>query len=627
MNKNKSAITLVEIIIALSVLAILWIIWFLSFWTYLVTVRDSTRLVEIENIESSFWTYVLRSGHYPEPTNWKNITYSWSIVWIQWTFWNSVSDKIWYSRGVVDPLTKSEYTYSIKNTRREYSIAWVFEERPGLVYNNIIKSTANAETLWKKTWVALVWWNYNWEIISTLLNWVTNILAIPSIISSDLTSLDLQNIINNKKFVYNDYNTLPASYSWTVYKLDSGINFSANNLVVFSWSISDLNRSYNQIIFLKNLYSAYSWSILTKTLSSNKVDVVDLFSPEPSLKITTQACDVINFKLKYFVECWWVDFITFFVVNVLHIDIANLPWSKITAVFQDASWNFVFGTNWWLALYDGTTWLTYTTQNSSLIHNTITSVVQDNSWNYWIWTVNWISKLTIGNFANKADDIWVTYGKSQLVGTHIQYIYTDTNWIIWIWTNVWVTSYNWNTWKDYTSKSAWLSSNEITVIYNDSIWNVWFWTNSKWVDKYKVSNWAITNYTTTNLPDKDISYIFEDSTHKMWIWTHQWIWVTSNYWTTWTKYTKANTSWWVMGDIIGYLFEDSAWNIWVWTNTWLSKFNWSTWIKYSKTISPNAPKYLLWNNIFLINEDWNGNIIIFSEWWLDTIDTSWNIIT
>jgi len=59
-------------------------------------------------------------------------------------------------------------------------------------------------------------------------------LAVPSIIANNLNSIDLVDIINNNRFVYDGYNNLPASYTGTIYKLDENLDFSANNLVVFS---------------------------------------------------------------------------------------------------------------------------------------------------------------------------------------------------------------------------------------------------------------------------------------------------------------------------------------------------------------------------------------------------------
>jgi type II secretory pathway pseudopilin PulG len=624
MKQQKQAITLMELIIVISLILILWLIWFLSLKSYLVSVRDSTRIVELENIETALDSYQLKSWFYPDPTDWVEILYSGWLVWTQWIFSDDTSNIIWYSNNVLDPLTKTPYTYSVKNSRKEFSIAWVLEESSWLVSDIWFISDTYATTNWTKKWVAIVRWNYNWELITVQANSTNYILALPSIVASDLSSNNLVDILNNNKLVYNDFWNLPASYTWTQYKIDSNLDFSANDLIVFNWNISNLKQTYNQVNLLQNLYNAYSWSILWKNLSVNKINSLELFSPEPSNQIVALTCDLINYKLKYFVECGWIDFITFFVVNILHIDISNLPWSKITAVYQASDWTFLFWTNWWIAFYDWTDWVIYTQNDSELVHNQITSVTEDNNWDYWIWTNNWISKLDIGIFTDTSDDIWITYDNNVLVNTHIQYIYTDNFGTVWIWTANWVTSYNWDIWTDYTKQTDWLTHDNITAIYTDSNNDVWFWTNSQWVDKYTLSDWSVTNYNFWFLPDHRVNYIFEDSTNSIWVWTQWWIWKTSDFWTNWSSFTYISTSGWLPSNIITYLFEDFSWNIWVWTEWWLAKYNGSTWINYTTT---SNPVWLLWNYIHSIYEDENSNILILSEWWLDTIDSSWNIIT
>lgn len=615
-NKNK-AFTLVELIVTIWILMIIWVVWFFSFVSYLKSARDVSRVMEFENIESAMSSYVLKTWFYPTPSESIDILYSGWIVWTQWIFSDELSDMIWYSNNVRDPLTDDFYTYSVKNSKREYSLAWVLEKKQSISFSNQLVDNTYAATVWTVQWTALIGWNYNWEIISVN-NGTTNfILALPSIVTSDLSSNNLIDIIDNNKLVYNNFENLPSSYSWSIYDIDADLDFSANNLVVSSWSISKLNESYNQIILLQDLYKAYSWSILWKDISVSKIDSTELFASEPSSRINILACDLINYKLKYFVECAGVDFITFFVVNVLHIDISNLPWNKITAVYQASDWTFLFWTNGWIALYDWTDWVIYTMQDSELVHNQISSITEDNNWDYWIWTNNWISKLDIWDFTDTSDDIWVTYDNSVLVNTHIQYIYTDDNWTVRIWTANGITSYDWDVWTDYTKKTDWLTHDDITAIYTDSFNNVWFWTNSQWVDKYELLTWVVTNYNVWALPDHRVSYIFQGTNNKIWVWTKWWIWMTPDFWNTWNQFTTID---WLSDNNITYLFEDSAWNLWVWTEFWLSKYNGSSWISY---LEPE----LLWNYIHSIYEDAYWNILILSEWWLDTIDSLWNIIT
>lgn len=303
MKGNKKGVSIIELLISIFMVVILWTVWILSFVWYLSSVRDSHRVIELHNIDSVFRSYNLRSWRYPEPTDAQNIIYSWALVWKQWTYWDSVSDNIWYSRNVVDPLTWSKYSYSITNIRNEFSLAWVLEEEEKIVYTKLFLKETFAAWIWEKKWVAFVVWDYNWEIVPITLNWVNNILAIPSIIASDLSSLDLVDIINNNELVYTNYENLPVSYKNTKFDLSSSIDFAANELLIFSWSITELNKIDNQITLIQKLSDSYSGSILWNKISISSVDKVDLFSVTPSKTIEIVACDFVNFKLKYLIEC------------------------------------------------------------------------------------------------------------------------------------------------------------------------------------------------------------------------------------------------------------------------------------------------------------------------------------
>lgn len=296
---NKKWVTLLEILITIFLLIILWTILVFSLNWYFTVVRDSNRIVELDNIERSIHSYMFRKWYYPYTTNWVDITYSWWLIWSQTDFSDNISSIILYSNGIVDPLTKTSYTYSVKNSKKEFSIAWVLEDWFKFLSFNL---NTYAEW-WSKNWRALVKWNYNWELISVNIDWINNILALPSIISSDLSSTDLLDIVNNNKLVYDNYINLPASYSWSIYNMNNDIDFSSNNLVVFTWSISDLKESTNQINLLKNIFNSYSWSILWNKISVNRIDSNDLFSETPSVKIKIFACDIINSKVKYPVDC------------------------------------------------------------------------------------------------------------------------------------------------------------------------------------------------------------------------------------------------------------------------------------------------------------------------------------
>ncbi len=296
---NKRWFTFTELIIVIMVITILWFISLASYTSYLSIVRDSARLEEMDNIETWLYSYNLISWFFPLPSNSLDITYSWSTVWKQWTFWSSVSSIIWYTNNTYDNYTQKEYTYSIKNTWTEFSLAWVLEEHSSILwwYSNNIKLYASEAK--KKTWYALVKWNYNWLILSVFINETTNILALPSIVTSDLSNLDLEDILNNNKLVYTNNTNLPASYSGTFYNMNSDLDFSANNLIVFSGSVSDLKNTTNQIQLLRDIYLAYSWSILWDSIPISTLNNTDLFSENPSNYIKEKAYNMINFTLKY----------------------------------------------------------------------------------------------------------------------------------------------------------------------------------------------------------------------------------------------------------------------------------------------------------------------------------------
>jgi len=150
MKGNIKGISMVELLISIFMIFNMWTVWILSFIWYLSLVRYSHRIIELHNLDSIFRWFNLRSWHYPNPTDFQNITYSGSLVWKQWTFWDSVTDIIWYSRNIEYPLTWSKYTYSITNNINEFSLAWVLEDSTEIVYKNLFFKKTFAEWIWEK---------------------------------------------------------------------------------------------------------------------------------------------------------------------------------------------------------------------------------------------------------------------------------------------------------------------------------------------------------------------------------------------------------------------------------------------------------------------------------------------
>ncbi len=186
--KNK-AFTLVELIVVITILAILWTIAFISFQWYSSNARDWVRISEINNIKKNLEIFITEKWFYPIPDNGTQITYLWWTARTQWTVWDNVITNLRnLSKKPTDPLSNNEYTYSITKAKIEYQLSYVTEW--WLSYNIPLTNQANAATL--KTATAKVTWTYNEKILKVSTWWIIYILAVPSIINTDLTDTNLQ---------------------------------------------------------------------------------------------------------------------------------------------------------------------------------------------------------------------------------------------------------------------------------------------------------------------------------------------------------------------------------------------------------------------------------------------------
>ena len=268
---NKKWFTLVELVVVVTILMILWVIWMLSFQWYSRDSRDSVRIQDISSMKKVLELFMLNKWFYPKPTNVSNITHSWWIVWSQWVFWNTVLENLWKINKVpLDPLYNIEYTYSVTWLKTEYELWWILEWWWTVFNKNLLLNKAMADEWYR----ALVEWNYNWQFTRVSTWWIDYILAIPWIIASDLSSLDIITIVNNSSIVYNNENNIPQGYksigsSW-VWSWWFDYN-PWTNLVVFSWELSSLWTSTWKIEFIEWLQKAYSGTKLASKDSFKKI--------------------------------------------------------------------------------------------------------------------------------------------------------------------------------------------------------------------------------------------------------------------------------------------------------------------------------------------------------------------
>ena len=347
MRKNKNAFTLVELIVVIIILTILWTIAFISMQWYSATSRDSVRITDIKTMKIWLELYHLQVWSYPNPSDATPITYSWWIIWNQWTFWESVIKNLSkINEKPVDPLTEVEYTYSVINSKQEFELAWTMEWGIAMLNNNILLQ-ANART-WRK-WTAYTAWNYNEQVVKVSTGWLTYLLALPTIISSDITNSDIVNIVDNKKLVYKWYSNLPASYTWTTFEVawETDLNLT-NNLVVYSW-ISIPKTTQEVELFITNLKQAYIWTDLETNINYKEIVSIDT---NDSSAMSTLWLAMVDKNL------WWDGVIQPLITQTI---CENAWWSWVTSAEDVYIWAnrwdwFCISPRFWDWNNDSDTW-------------------------------------------------------------------------------------------------------------------------------------------------------------------------------------------------------------------------------------------------------------------------------
>ncbi len=285
-NHSKSivriqAFTLVELLVVMTIVAILATISSIYVIGNFEDSRDSVRLADIANIQTTLDVYYTDRWDYPTPDNLVEVTYSGSTVWTQWVFgsWIIREMKTFGSQIPLDPSFEIPYAYSIANNANEYQIAWVLEaevEEEGLwEVISLIVPQANAAVS-----RALVRGDFNNFMVRTSTWWIDSYIATPSIISAELYDwVDVVDIITDRKLVYNDFFNLPANYSEHIDAL-WGFNFNVSNPIVFEWWEPELKTPEWLETFGDNLTFIYattpteSFDIFRRILDSDNTNTV-----------------------------------------------------------------------------------------------------------------------------------------------------------------------------------------------------------------------------------------------------------------------------------------------------------------------------------------------------------------
>lgn len=556
MKYFKRAFTLVELIVVITILSILGTIAFVSYWLYTSNARDSVRISDIENINKSLNIFNIEHWFFPEPDGPHFISYSWSIAWTQWYFWEDLLRKTQkLSKVPVDPLTGSNYAYSVTNNKKEVQFASILENHESVWFSNIFWWWTAAP--WKELWTAYVRWNYNWKFVKVSTWSTVFILWVPSILTSDILSVDLQNIYSWKSFVYDWYNNIPHTYNNTNLTLTGWFNFDpwTNTPVLFEWNEAELATWIWKLTFAENLKTFFIDTIL----QDNQIykDIVDL---NPLVK-PDEAINLINAYISN--NVWWLK-------NQQSID-SNYSVSNIIT-FESDSW---YSVNSW-------TWNRITTEKYNWSYSLeLTDWVNGDSW--------YSSCITVSQKQDYKFSVNL-YAKSNNWG-YIQINYNDGSGDYYLsWFNP---TSNWKNYKSYVL-DPW--TYDFNICYNSN--NI---TDKLFLDDISFDytmDWICSDENNYNFYDiNDIAYMcfqwFPTNIIDQWIW-QKFIW--SCQWTLWwtTQNCSANHIW-TPNNIID--FETDTWyttTSWTWTHTNTDKFHWdyslNSWVdnsclKVSKTIN------------------------------------------
>jgi len=435
----KTAFTLVELIVVITILAILWTIAFISLSWYSKSSRDSVRISDVSNMKTSLELFHLNSGKYPLPDDYGTFTYSWNDLFYQWYFWDNVIGNISRNMSKVptDPLTEKKYIYSVSNNKNELEIL-VLLESDDVVLNTIQQTNA----VWV-TVIPKIIWNYNKLFVKT----VNYIVPIPSIINTEVVSstatvLDTNNI---KSMVTHLWKNIPE-WQWNVLSNTWALTWLV--LTVYNWIITKDSTDTDKALVMKIIQDAYSWSVLA-----------------------------IDWIYKYILNVSWTEALA----DLFDTVVLN----ETTKVISTTT------ANNWTCWTDNSQNLTITPTNLCTLW-TASSVTDNGVWFTYDWTCDWDNWWTNATCnANHVDWRWVDTncdiadviiwtqtwaGCNSTLWTSIEYGVTST-WAVW---TVW-SCYDYD-WYDSVTWTGLLicTIDDITMSSNTKA-NTWFtWTNINW---------------------------------------------------------------------------------------------------------------------------------------------------
>lgn len=244
----------------------------------------------------------IETGKYPVVSDSNTVSFTGAVIWNQWSFGiDSVIDSKRVSEVPTDPLTGNPYAYSTTQSTSEYQIG-VFLEWGDVAHwltDSIIPQSYAADA--NNFANARVGGNYNGvyivhsEQISNT-NRRVYVLGVPSILTSEITDVSLEDIFTNNSFVYSQKKGIPWPYlseltnitgNWlfTPTQTQDGIDNSENGLVLIT-SSEELSTGTGRLDFIWNLKDYYTSSDISVVNGIHeKIHDLDISDSEASSKL------------------------------------------------------------------------------------------------------------------------------------------------------------------------------------------------------------------------------------------------------------------------------------------------------------------------------------------------------
>ncbi|NDK09277.1 BspA family leucine-rich repeat surface protein [Candidatus Gracilibacteria bacterium] len=299
---TKQAFTLVELIVVITILAILGTIGFISLQGYSLSARESTRISDLATIQRALEFFQTTEGYYPEPTDFIEVTYSGSLAWKQGIFGDDTRNTVQrISETPTDPLLNSPYAYSTTNTRQEYELGAI-SESPFSAYNIGINKANAANTFFVN-----VVGNYNREIVAVEQSEFVYILGVPTIITSEINDVTIEQIYTNQSFSIKNSKSLPGNFENILPEgqtLKDGNSFTPGVVVgttaplLFGGPLQALSNSNTKQILGENIVSYYTnsnigqqrtYDSIRNTIAGKEVQLVERILLHNKSGIDTQG--------------------------------------------------------------------------------------------------------------------------------------------------------------------------------------------------------------------------------------------------------------------------------------------------------------------------------------------------